>query len=126
MKEATRSELWPVLREAFESIKLSIQHSVPCVKMQAAHSHNDAFFFRSYAQYSDAGRVVDVSFDVQMAGKQVHVWGDIAEESGLVLKDLTDTMIDDGADVDKRVIGIAMRFAADCKRHLRIIETALK
>ena len=88
MTDATRGAIWSILSDAFRAILHSLQATMPEARMTAGHSHNEAFPFRAYAEYSLGDQVVDLSFDVQVKGSQVHTFGDIALENGLVVKDL--------------------------------------
>ncbi|MDB6066115.1 MAG: hypothetical protein JWR26_2323 [Pedosphaera sp.] len=126
MKETTRSEIWSILNEAFKLIHHAIQKSVPGVAMQARHHYNAAFWFRGYAEYSARERVIVLYFNIQMKGKQLHIWGDISREDGLILKDIVDTTSEYESEDDNALIEAAKQFASRCKKESQLIEDGLK
>src|SRR3954447_509006 len=81
MTDATRETIWSILGDAFGAVLHSLQATMPEVRMAAGHSHNEAFPFRAYAEYSIGERVVDLSFDVQVKDSRIHAFGDIAFEN---------------------------------------------
>ena len=93
MTEATRGTIWSILSDAFGSILRLLQATMPAARMLAGHSHNEAFPFRAFAEYSSEDQVVDLSFDVQVKDSRIHAFGDIALENGLIVKDLMQAVV---------------------------------
>lgn len=88
MNQATRERMWIVLNAAYNEVLRTLQRSVPDVKMEAGHHHNDAFLFWSYAEYVAGQRAVTISFNVQAKESQLKIWGDLAMEDGFILEDI--------------------------------------
>ncbi len=126
MKEATRAEIWSLLSDAFESIQKMIGRNIPELKTQMGHHRNDTFWFRAYATYSNGERETVISFDVQPKGALTYVRGDIAEEGGLVIKDVIDSEVGGAADINTALLETAKRFALACKDAAGFIEESLK
>jgi hypothetical protein len=126
MKNTTRNEIWSILNEAFGLILNTLQNTVPSVMMQAGQHQNDAFLFWAYAEYSVSERVIVISFNIQVTGKKLRVWGDIAKENGVVLKDVMNMIINDGDDAEAGLGSRAREFASDCQKETKLIEMELK
>jgi hypothetical protein len=121
MTDATRATIWSVLSDAFGTVLRAIQATVPEVTMASGHSHNAAFLFRAYAEYSAGGRVVVLSFDVQVKDCQVHAFGDIALEDGLIVKDLVETVIGPVSSDDERLVARVRAFALQFQQNSNLI-----
>ena len=124
MTDATRGAIWSILSDAFRAILHSLQATMPEARMTAGHSHNEAFSFRAYAEYSLGDQVVDLSFDVQVKGSQVHTFGDIALENGLVVKDLMQAVVSPES-CEELLITHAREFALQSQRNTDLIAREL-
>ncbi len=125
MTDATRATIWSVLSEAFGTILRAIQATVPEATMAAGHSHNPVFPFRAYAEYSAGVHVVVLSFDVQMKDGQLHAFGDIALEDGLIVEDLMETVIGPASSDDKALVAHVSTFALQCRQSSNLIANEL-
>jgi hypothetical protein len=124
MTDATRATIWSILSDVFGGILRSLQATMPEARMTAGHSHNEAFPFRAYAEYSIGEQVVDLSFDVQMKGSQIHASGDVALENGLIVKDLMQAVIGPRKSEDM-IIDQAREFALQAQRNAGLIAREL-
>jgi hypothetical protein len=125
MTDMTRTTVWSILSEAFQTILHTLQATMPEVRMAAGYSHNDVFPFRAYAEYSKGDQVVDLSLDVQMKHSQIHVFGDIALEGGLVIKALMETVVS-GEPCDERLLVTHVKdFALQSQQHSDLIASEL-
>jgi hypothetical protein len=125
MKQATYDKIWETLSEAFKVIQSTLRQTLPDVRMKAVRGRNDAFLFRGHAAYSLNERVIVISFDVQEKEGRLHVWGDISEETGYILKDVMDTTIEVSPEVDDDLIQLATQYASQCTAEVELIRTAL-
>ena len=125
MTDVTRTTLWAVLSEAFQTVLCTLQANTPDVRMRAGHSHNDVFPFRAYAEYSKSDRVVDLSFDVQAKDSGICVSGDIARGDGLVIMTVTDVELVAEACDDRLLIAHATGFASECQQYVDLIAAEL-
>jgi hypothetical protein len=125
MTNATRTTLWAILSEAFQTILNTLQASIPEARMTAGHGHNDVFPFRAYAEYSKGDRAVDVSFDVQAKDSRIHAFGDIALADGLVIKSLMEVVIGAESCDEGLFIARATDFALQCQKHVDLIAREL-
>jgi hypothetical protein len=125
MTDSTRATIWHILNNAFHKVLHTVQADVPTVRMSAGHSQNEAFLFRAFAQYSAGGIVVVISFDVQVQNLQVHVFGDLAWEDGLIIKSLMETVIGSEACDEQFLISQAYTFASQCEHNAFLIASAL-
>jgi hypothetical protein len=124
MTDATRGAIWSILSDAFRAILRSLQATMPEARMTAGHSHDKAFPFRAYAEYSMGDRVVELSFDVQVKGSQLHAFGDIALEDGLVVKDLMQAVVGPES-CEEVLITHAREFALQSQRNTDLIARKL-
>jgi hypothetical protein len=124
MTDATRGTIWSILSDAFGSILRSLQATMPGARMSAGHSHNEAFPFRAYAEYSIGEQVVDLSFDVQVKDSQIHASGDIALENGLIVKDLMQ-VVTGSESCEELLIEHAREFALQSQRNANLIARKL-
>jgi hypothetical protein len=124
MTDATRGTIWSILSDAFGSILRSLQATMPGTRMSAGHSHNEAFPFRAYAEYSIGEQVVDLSFDVQVKGSRIHASGDIALENGLIVKDLMQ-VVAESESCEELLIEHAREFAWQSQRNADLIARKL-
>jgi len=124
MTDATRGAIWSILSDAFGSILRSLQATMPGARMSAGHSHNEAFPFRAYAEYSIGEQVVDLSFDVQVKDSQIHASGDIALENGLIVKDLMQ-VVTGSESCEELLIEHAREFALQSQRNANLIARKL-
>jgi hypothetical protein len=116
--------IWSILSDAFGGILRSLQATMPEARMAIGHSHNEAFPFRTYAEYSIGEQVVDLSFDVQVKDSQVHASGDIAREHGLIVQDLMQA--DVGPEpCEELLIAHARDFALQSQRNAGLIARKL-
>ena len=123
MTDATRAVMWSILSDAFGGILHSVRATMPEATMTAGHSHNEAFPFRAFAEYSIGEQAVDLSLDVQVKDSHVHASGDIALDNGLIVRDLMH--VDAGPDTSEElVIGRAREFAR--LRRLRFAHSRLR
>ncbi len=124
MTDETRRTIWSILSDAFGSILRSLQATMPGARMTAGHSHNDAFPFRAYAEYSIGEQVVDLSFDVQVKDSRIHALGDIALENGLIVKDLMQVVIGPES-CEELIIPHAREFASQSQQNADLIARKL-
>jgi hypothetical protein len=124
MTDATRGAIWSILSDAFGSILRSLQATMPGARMSAGHSHNEAFPFRAYAEYSIGEQVVDLSFDVQVKDSRIHASGDIALENGLIVKDLMQ-VVAGSESCEELLIEHAREFALQSQRNADLIARKL-
>jgi hypothetical protein len=124
MTDATRGTIWSILSDAFGSILRSLQATMPGARMSAGHSHNEAFPFRAYAEYSIGEQVVDLSFDVQVKDSRIHASGDIALENGLIVKDLMQ-VVAGSESCEELLIEHAREFALQSQRNADLIARKL-
>jgi hypothetical protein len=124
MTDATRATIWSILSEAFGVILRSLQATLPEARMTAGHSHNEAFPFRAYAEYSIGDQVVDLSFDVQVKDSQMHASGDVALDNGLIVKDLMHAVIEPKSCEDL-LISYVREFAVQSQRDTALIAREL-
>jgi hypothetical protein len=124
MTDATRETIWSILSDAFGAVLHSLQATMPEASMAAGHSHNEAFPFRAYAEYSIGERVVDLSFDVQVKNSRLHAFGDIAFENGLVVKDLMQAVVGPESS-EELLIAHAREFALQSQRNADLIARKL-
>jgi hypothetical protein len=125
MTDATRATIWSVLSEAFGAILRPIQATVSEVTMATDHSHNAAFPFRAYAEYSAGVHVVVLSFDVQVKDCQLRALGDIALEDGLIVEDLMETVIGPASSDDEALVAHVRAFALQCRQSSKLIANEL-
>jgi hypothetical protein len=125
MKDATRVTVWSILSEAFAKVLRAVQATVPEATMKSGRSHNEAFLFRAYAEYLAEGHVVDISFDVQMKDSQIHVFGDIASEDGIIVRSLMDTTINTDSADDELFIAQVRTFVLLCEQNVNAISDEL-
>lgn len=118
MTEELRLELWQILSSTYEAIAQSLRPSIPDLRMQSGHNRNDAFLFRSYAEYwvNDDNSVV-LSLDIQSVGGRIHISGDISRSSGFILDETLDSMIDSEAELASYV----REFASACEANVSLI-----
>jgi hypothetical protein len=125
MTDETRTTLWLILSEAFQTILDALRATMPEVRMMAGHSHNDWFPFRAYAQYSKSEHVVVLSFDVHAKELQVHVSGDICLNDGTIIHDLMRTTADADSCDKQLLITHAVRFVLQCQQDIGLIASEL-
>jgi len=92
--------------------------------MTAGHSHNEAFPFRAYADYSIGEQVLELSFDVQVKDSRIHALGDIALENGLVVKELMQA-VGGTESCEELLIEHAREFALQSQRNTDLIARKL-
>ena len=97
---------------------------MPGARMTAGHSHNEAFPFRAYAEYSIGEQVVDLSFDVQVKDSRIHALGDIALENGLIVKDLIQAVVGPES-CEELLISHAREFVLQSQRSADLIARKL-
>jgi hypothetical protein len=124
MTDATRATIWSILSDAFGGILRSLQATMPEARMTAGHSHNEAFPFRAYAEYSNGEQVIDLSFDVQVKDSQVHASGDVARENGLIVQDLLHVVVGPKSR-EELLIAHAREFAMQSLRNADLIAREL-
>jgi hypothetical protein len=125
MTDATRATIWSVLGDAFGTILRAVQATVPDVTLASGHSHNAAFLFRAYAEYSNGVHVVVVSFDVQVKDCQAHALGDIALEDGLIVKELGEAVLGPMTSDDALLIAYVRAFAFELQQNANLIANEL-
>lgn len=125
MTDFTRARIWHMLNNAFHTVLRTVQADLPTVRMSAGHSQNEAFLFRAYAQYSAGGVVVVISFDIQVQNTQVHIFGDLAWEDGLIIKDLMETVVGVETCDEKFLLFQVEVFASQCEQHAVLVASAL-
>jgi hypothetical protein len=69
-------------------------------------------------------QVVDLSFDVQVKGSQLHAFGDIALENGLVVKELMQAVVGPESR-EELLITLAREFALQSQRNTDLIARKL-
>jgi len=122
--DATRGTIWSILSDAFGAILRFLQATMPEARMTAGHSHNEVFPFRAFAEYSIGEQVVDLSFDLQVKDSQIHAFGDIALENGLVVKDLMRTVVSPNC-CDEQLMIRAREFALQSQQNADLIAREL-
>jgi hypothetical protein len=125
MTDATRATIWSVLSDAFWTILRAVQATVPDVTLALGHSHNAAFLFRAYAEYSLGVHVVVLSFDVQVKDCQVYAFGDIALEDGLIVEDFGEAVIDPAPSDDALLVAHVKAFALQFQENANPIANEL-
>jgi hypothetical protein len=125
MTDATRSEINALLGRGYDRILGLVRQRIPDVSMQMGDHHNDFFSFRSYAQYSAGERTIVISVDVKSRDRRLLFSSDIAQENGVVLKDVIDVSVDDNPEGENQLVGYAREFAATCESYAPLIAQEL-
>lgn len=126
MTDNTTTQLWSLLSESFGTILRLLEPNIPGVSMTAGHSRNEAFPSHAYADYFSAGRYVVISFDIHSEGDGVTVAADIAEDTGIVIKDFTEAAIAEIPEAEQLIVRRAEEFASQCKQDAGLIADELR
>lgn len=117
--------MWCRLHNAFQVVLRIVQADLPTVRMLTNYYQNAAFLFRAHAEYWGGETVVVISFNVQVKKHKVHVFGDIAWEDGLIIKDLMETIVGSETCNEEFILSQTDIFASQCEQDAALVSSAL-
>src|SRR6266702_2850212 len=121
MTDSTRLQIWSVLSEAFRTILDAVQVRVPAARMTTGHGQNQAFLFRSYADFTAGEQEVVISFDIQVKDSKTHLFGCINSETGDMFAELFDSWLDGALCTEEVLVRQVEEFTSICRGNADLI-----